>query len=56
MYGLLRDTGFRGLWLCELSPCLVRNSDGIGNKIADIGMRGLVKATVDVWRAIFPFL
>lgn len=47
------DTGFRRLWLCELSlPFLVRNSDGTGYKIADIGMRGLVKA---MWMAGEPF-
>lgn len=33
----------------KLSPFLVRNSDGTGYKIADIGMRGLVKAMVDGW-------
>lgn len=34
----------------------VKNSDGTGNKSADIGMRGLVKAMDDDWWVMFPLL
>lgn len=35
--------------ICELSPFLIRNKDGIGNKVPGIVMSGLVKAMEDDW-------